>query len=172
MQAAWRVISTTIVAALAALKADFAHFTWWSIALWGIYGLLEEFSLGKKIFWFFESIQILVIAGVVIMGADDCSVFEEAFADLGPTAYIAGNFAMHYLPSLVVLGFATDKHIFCGETAALTQVWTAFGLFLIWHHLKDPWDVYGCSLPHALGVMGMLVMTIALSLFAQQWSVT
>lgn len=163
---AWRLLTTLIVSAIAAAGADFQHFTWWSIAWWALYGMLEEVDLGPTMFWLFMSLQILVITGVVIMGATDCDVFEEAFESLGATGYIVGNFAMHYLPSLTALALADERHLFCGGDSATKQIWAAFGLFLIWHHLKDPWDVYGCSLPHTLGVTGMLIITLSLTLAA------
>jgi hypothetical protein len=163
---AWRILTTAIVAAIAALGADFEHFTWWSIAWWAFYGMFEEIDLSYSVFWLFQSVQILVISGVIIMGATDCGVFEEAFQSLGAVDYIAGNFVMHYLPSLTVLASAGKEHIFCGVDKATIQVWSAYGLFLIWHHLKDPWDVYGCSLPHSLGVAGMLIITVAVNFLA------
>jgi hypothetical protein len=101
------------------------------------------------------------------MGATDCTVFEEAFQKVGPTTYIIGNFAMHYLPSLVAFSMAGREHVRCGEPKAFVQIWAAFGMFLIWHHLRDPWSVYGCSLPHSLGVSGMMLITLALSITAQ-----
>lgn len=161
---AWRIVTTLVIAAIGSMGADFEHFTWWSIAWWAVYGTLEEFGYGRFAFWFFETVQILVIAGVVIMGATDCTVFEEAFRKVGPTNYIIGNFLMHYLPSLVALGLASPQHIRCGEQRAQVQIWAAFGLFMIWHHLRDPWVVYGCSLPHTLGVSGMLLVTLAISI--------
>ena len=165
-KAVWRVLTLTIVGAISALGADFEHFTWWSIAWWAIYGMFEEVELSEFVFWLFTSLQILVIAGVIIMGATDCDVFEKAFESLGAVDYILGNFVMHYLPSITVLASAGKKHIFCGVDSATVQVWTAFGFFLIWHHLKDPWDVYGCSLPHSLGVGGMLILTVTINFIA------
>lgn len=167
-KAAWRLLTTLTVGAIAAGGSDFEHFTWWSIAWWAIYGMLEELDLGRTVFWLFMTLQVLVILGVVIMGQTDCDVFEDAFQSLGTQNYIVGNFAMHYLPSLTALGLCDKEHVYCGFDNATTQIWSAFGVFLIWHHLKDPWDVYGCSLPHSLGVVGMLIITCMLTYVAHK----
>ncbi len=160
----WRITTIVVVAAIGSLGADFEHFTWWSIAWWAIYGMLEELGFGKHVFWFFQTIQLLVIAGVVIMGAMACTVFADAYNKVGAPRFIVGNFLMHYMASLEVYALSTREHIECGEHKAMVQIWAALGVFLIWHHLRDPWAVYGCSLPHSLGITGMLLMTLVIQI--------
>jgi hypothetical protein len=58
VRVAWRIITTLVVAAIGSQGADFEHFTWWSIAWWAIYGMLEELGYGKSFFWFFMTIQV------------------------------------------------------------------------------------------------------------------
>lgn len=158
----WRITTAVVVAAIGSLGADFEHFTWWAIAWWAIFGMLEELGYGRYAFWFFQTIQLLVISGVVIMGAMACTVFSDAYRRVGPVKFILGNFVMHYLPSLEAYALSTREHIECGEHRAMVQIWAALGVFLIWHHLRDPWAVYGCSLPHSLGITGMLLVTLAI----------
>lgn len=162
----WRLITCLVFAAIGSSGADFEHYTWWSIAWFGIYGTMEELGIGKNYFWFVMSMQLGVIVGTNVMGGVDCDVFEKAFESLGATKFILGNFAMHYLPSLVIVATASPRHVYCGENSAMTQIWCAYGLFLIWHHLRDPWAIYGCSLPHALGISGMLLLSSILSVLA------
>lgn len=154
------------MAAVGSAAADFEHFTWWSIAGLAIYGTLEELNLGIRYFWFYITISTVVIAGVNIMGVDDCDVFETAYRHLGPTKYILGNFTMHYLNQLIVVALSSNRHIFCGEDSAWIQIWCAVGVFIIWHHIRDPWIIYGCSLPHSLGILGMLVISICITIIA------
>jgi hypothetical protein len=162
----WRVVTCATIAVIASTGAEFEHFTWWSIASLAFYGTLASVGIEVKYFWVALTIQIMVIGGVNVMGVTDCDVFETAFQSLGPTYYIIGNFIMHYLPSLIIVATASRKHVLCGEDVALKQIMVAFGIFLIWHHLWDPWAVYGCSLPHSLGLSGMLLLSLILSIIA------
>jgi len=160
----WRVITIVVFAFVGSSGSDFAHFTWWSIGWLGIYGMLEEVDLGVRFFWFYMMIQIMVLFGVVIMGASECEVFEDAFEDNGPVVYIAGNFVMHYLPMLIVFGLCTTEHIFVEAEDGVRQILCAYGFFIVWHFFKDATEVYGCSLPSAIGLFGMALLTFTASI--------
>ena len=114
----WHVLALVTFGGIASMGADFEHFTWWSITSFALYATLHAIDYHRYFFWTFQTIQILVITGVIIMGATNCDVFEQAFEDNGAVVYILGNFLMHYFPSVVALArrfFAAleavcDKH--------------------------------------------------------------
>lgn len=158
----WHVVTLVTLGGIASMGADFEHFTWWSIVSFALYGSLYVINYQRHFFWTFMTIQVLVIAGVIIMGATSCDVFEQAFQDNGAVVYILGNFLMHYLPSVVALLLADKSYIFCGLQDSLRQIWSAYGFFLVWNLLHDPWRVYGCNLPHELGSIGMIGVVLLL----------
>lgn len=45
----------------------------------------------------------VVLGGVVGMSIGGCSLFQEAYDDLGPALYILGTFAIHYFPWSVIV---------------------------------------------------------------------
>lgn len=162
----WRVVTLLTIATIGSALSDFEHFTWWSIAWFAIYGTMEQVDLARHAFWFITTVFVVVISGVVLMGQRDCRVFADAYETLGPTRYIIGNFVMHYLPSLIVIALAPNDYILCGEYSVWMQIWTAFATFLIWYQLRDPWAIYGCSLPHEIGPLGMLIIIMAFTILA------
>ena len=162
----WHLSTLLTFGGIASMGADFEHFTWWSIASFSLYGSLYAIDYQRHFFWTFMTVQILVISGVIIMGATSCDVFEQAFEDNGSLVYIFGNFLMHYLPSVVAYALADKSYIVCGFQTSLRQIWAAYGFFLVWNILHDPWRVYGCNLPHELGGIGMVGIVFLVSVIS------
>jgi len=75
------------------------RFTWWNALIFSLFCL----SGGTK---GIRGIAVLtstvVLFGVIGMSAGQCSLFEEAFDDMGFAGYVAGTFAVHYVPWLVI----------------------------------------------------------------------
>jgi hypothetical protein len=67
---------------------------------------------------------------------------------------------MHYLPSVIVYALSTRRHMMCGATSAVFQVWTSYAIYLVWFWFEDPWETYGCSLPASLGLFGSFALKI------------
>ena len=69
----------------------------------------------------------VVLWGVVGMSIVGCSLFQEAYDDLGPALYIIGTFAIHYFPWSVIvctsfLGPSSDsKHGLTGPGAVIVS---------------------------------------------------
>lgn len=160
----WRIITSVVIALVGSSGSDFSHFTWWSIGWLGIYGMLEEIDLGIRYFWFYTTVQVIVVMGVIVMGFSDCTVFTDTFENTGAALYISGNFAMHYLPILIVIYMSKKEYIFVDVEDAIRQVMCAYGIFLIWHYFRDATEVYGCSLPNSIGIIGMALLTFTVSI--------
>jgi hypothetical protein len=162
--AMWPLVLYGVTAAIAVYGPDFNHFTWIAIAVLGVYAALACLRVEHHFFWIAVSLFAKVIFGVIIMSLMHCDVFEEAYAENGPLAYGAGNFLMHYVPMLIVVGKAEKRHVRCGSVRAFAQVWTALALFLCWMYQDKPMEVYGCRLAGELGVLGVFLVTIFMQL--------
>jgi hypothetical protein len=154
------------VAAISVGGASWVHFSWVNIGVIGVYAAAEMRGEGHHFFWVVMAIQLQVISSVVFMAYDDCSVFEEAYAKVGPTVYTLGNYGLHYAPSVVVYALSTRRHILCGRSRAVRQIILSFGIYLVWYFWEDPISTYGCDVPSVLGVLGAAAIDIVVMMVA------
>ena len=75
------------------------RFTWWNALIFSLFCLSGG---ARGIRGIAVLTSTVVLAGVIGMSAGQCSLFEEAFDEMGFAAYVAGTFAIHYLPWLVI----------------------------------------------------------------------
>lgn len=76
------------------------RFTWWNAFIFGIF-CLSNGARGIRGIALLTS--TVVLCGVIGMSAFKCSLFEEAIDDMGYPLYVAGTFAVHYLPWAVIV---------------------------------------------------------------------
>ena len=142
-------------ATIAAISTEFQleHFTWWSLATTAVWSFFNGFYpvTGATYFFLFFSIQLAVVAGVIIMGLGDCKVFYDAHKLHGSTNYIFGNYvrnifvcfsakrlltptqAMHYLPSVAGVLLVDKKSVTSLHPLFICFVSTiAVGVYFSW----------------------------------------
>lgn len=144
------------------MRADTTHFTWWGIALYMAF-LASVVAGGHRYTWFYTIVvQAVVILGVVAMSLAGCSVLTDTAHDMGEIMYIAGNFALHYWPTLGTVLRRPQKNPvrpgLQGAAAALT--------FLVYCTAKRPNAVYGCIAPYPVVVIAGYSAAIAVPAIA------
>jgi hypothetical protein len=145
---------------IAALNANFQHFTWVSILLFLLMNMLRVVQIDHLVFWWYVTIQVAVIAGVVVMAYKDCGVFEDAYLSYGEFMYIVGQYGMHFIESNIQYARATRRHLFPGVHSVVQQVTLGLGTCMIWYHFEDPVQVYRCSMPSLIGVTGFVASSV------------
>lgn len=147
------IVGTTAVEAVVfawaiATRSDYKHYTWWALTSYFVF--LVAFAAGhsERIWVFCAGIQSAVIAGVIAMSFAQCDTLVDAAKEHGPAVYIAGNFAMHYWPTIGIIARATKP------TAHLNQCLVALALFFAYAGLQRPNSVYGCPVPYNAVVVG------------------
>lgn len=158
----WGYIFHAVTAGVAAFGPNFHHFTWVSLAAVGVYAALGCIGVEHHYFWTIVTIEVIVILGVTLMSQLKCAVFEEAYAENGALMFITGNFVMHYLPLLIVLGLTKRPKTLVNNTA---QVWTALALFMGWYYYDKPMQVYGCRLAEAIDISGVVLTCACVQVF-------
>jgi hypothetical protein len=160
-----KILIHVIFSGIAMYSANFEHYTWIDIFVFGLWMVLRVYKLEKYAFWFVQCIQFQVIVSVMIMSFRDCVVFEDAFRENGYLKYIPGNTAMHYFGMVAIYGLSSRGSIFPGAKSVLSQCAGAYGVNAVWHHFEDPMVTYGCSLPSALGSSGVLIISVLFAIF-------
>lgn len=161
-QLVWLVL-VGIVGSFYFIRGDLHHFTWWSLLVFLLYSIVGTLT-GKtsSLFWFFATIQWLVIGGVLVMSTAECALFTTTEEDVGPLVYYFGNFFMHYALLLFALALV-ETNIWSLQTA-LNDIACGLGLFLTYTELFDPFTIYECTLDRAwlyvgtLGIGGSLIV--------------
>ena len=140
----------------------FTHFTWWAITSLAISDFV--YIVSRKSYLHIEkasaSIALIVSYTVVILSLSRCTLFSEALDEHGVFVYVAGNFALHYFPSLRLLyrlwtlhsnlkpstphSLATVKGL-KRVLASLTLI--PAQLLLLYCMLNDPTVQYQCPAP-------------------------
>ena len=139
------------------LRADFTHFTWWSIASYLVFLGAWLAGRGRWLWVFAATFQILVVLGVAGMSLVGCDLIRDAAAEMGPALYVLGNFAVHYWP-LVGISLRTSR------PAYLTNQTLAAVLTFLWYcALKRPETVYGCPVPYNVVVVSGFVAGTSVS---------
>ena len=153
-------------------QSDLTHFTWFSLLLFSIYCWFIALGIDDDHFYWFETVQIIVISGVLVMSATECDLLSDSKDAVGPAVYFFGNFVMHYLPFLVALACATfsltDKE---RKNKDVSDIWLGFGIFVIYIGLFSPKDVYGCSIADSVTLLVSLVVTMVLTATRWFWDV-
>ena len=130
-----------VFAAAAAVYADLTHFTWWGVFVYIANNAAYCVGQQHRTWVYAVVVHIMIIAGVVVMSAASCTLIKDAHADMGPTAYFAGNFAIHYYPLLGTV--AKRKH---PAPTKKTQAPIAVATFLLYTALTRPEGIYGCTI--------------------------
>jgi hypothetical protein len=136
------------IAAAVATLGNFAHFTWWAIASYAAFLVAHLAGATQKTWVYALAVQAIVIAGVIAMSLTQCNTLVDAAHDNGPAGYIAGNFAMHYWPTIGILLRAHKPKFYTN------QLWCATLTFLTYAAVKKPNHVYGCPVPYNAVVLG------------------
>lgn len=163
-QVTWAFILCTFGIAFA-IRGDLTHFTWWSLLLFWTYGLTVVLSEETtRLFWFFVTIESIVIGGVCLMSFSECKLFINSEHDAGSTLYFFGNFAMHYFPLLAAVAFTRgiliEKRNFYSD---INDIWTAFGVAMIYFALYNPATVYACPLSKSEMLIGTFSATMLIT---------
>lgn len=162
----WIAFASLETTAIAAYSADWDHYTWWYHALFTGVALASACGFDGHLLFLFQSVQILVMSSVLVMGLHGCVVFRDTYAHVGAGVYVPGDFSMHWLPGLVQLALIRYDKVCTDRDTVVIQIWSGYGFFLVWNYLHDPWEVYGCTLPETLVVFLPFVLTSALTLAA------
>jgi hypothetical protein len=136
-----------LITAVISIAEDYNHFTWWSLATFDGICILGVFDLDIYFFYYFETIQILVIISVILMAYLRCTVFTTAWETHSSLEFILGDLNMHYIPSIVVLAMQDFKklHKSFNVDVVVVQLWLAYGTYMTWLFFHNPFSVYGCS---------------------------
>ena len=85
----------------------------------------------------------IVFFGVIVLSFARCSLLQDTLEDLGGSAYLLGNFAVHYWPLL--------RLYFCRPQTMSPRFWNQaiYGLSfaVIYLCVQQASTVYGCSMP-------------------------
>lgn len=134
------------------IDSRFTHFTWWGISFFVLLSAsifaesLLDIPLSCYIRITIFIIEFVILIAVIVMSHMQCSLLTDAYNDVGPVIYIAGNFAMHYYPCLRIL-------VTLGSTPyinILLQTLNAGFIILIYAFIFHPQQVYGCPMPSEL----------------------
>jgi len=159
----WFIISA-VLWIIIIVKNDFTHFTWWSIASFAVYANCAALDIEQYVYWMFLSIQLNVIAGVLVMSFFNCDLLHDALGYVGTANYILGNFIMHYVPFLVAVGFIPADKLAHVKGDAMGSILAGYGVFTIYNSYFDATKVYGCSFDDRYVVAGSSFLTLLLIL--------
>ena len=158
----WGVLSCVLWICIFSLS-NFTHFTWWSIASFSVYSLLGALDVEYYFYWFFLSIQINVISGVLVMSIKTCDMLNDAKDDVGAIGYIIGNLFIHYIPFLVAVYFRQPTKLSIERPhTGKGGIVSGYALFIIYNGLNDAIDVYGCDFNKQWVILGALSLTAVL----------
>ena len=170
----WTFLFVSFLAAFF-IRGNLTHFTWWSLLWFVTYCLTGILKLESGWLWFFLTTETIVIGGVCLMSFNECKLFSNTEHDVGTLLYFFGNFGMHYFPLLAAVAL-TRGHLLWNRTfyTDISDIWTAFGLILVYFGLYNPSDVYACTLSKndllvgafsaVLGITGIRCLPLLLDL--------
>lgn len=147
----WGVLSGGLTAAIIQ-KWNGTHFTWWSLAFFLQYCIYGCLGHERDLFWFFMTIQTLVVGGVIFMSGTGCRLFHTTETETGELVYFWGNFAMHYAPALLALALTNIPHTPLPKGSLyrdLTDIILGHASFLIYCGIINPSKVYTCTISDA-----------------------
>lgn len=156
----WILSLYLVVLDMAVSGPDFNHLTRVGISLFGAYAAFGCLHAEHYYYWFALTMGLIINIGVVVLSVSRCHVFEEAYNKYGIVWFAIGTFVEHGLPWIIVVAMGDRKSIYCSVWSAVSQIWTALGLYLTWSYIDSPNSVYGCRLPNELGPIGALLATV------------
>lgn len=135
-----------LITVLFIIDGDLTHFTWFSILLFDLYCVLAILGLARANFYWFVTVQTIVIVGVIFMSIQGCHLLRETLSGVGGVVYFIGNFAMHYAPFLIALAEVDTTLLEKSMTSSdIADILLGFGIFTLYLGLYKAGDVYGCS---------------------------
>lgn len=143
--------------AVVAVRGDFTHYTWWSISLYALFLASYLANLHPWTWLMVLCVQLLVIVGVWAMSLSQCGLLRDAAAEAGPLVYVAGNFLMHYWPTIGITLRSTRPRAYKNQATFATLS------FLAYCAVKRPSQVYGCDVPYNVVVLMGFIFTTSLS---------
>jgi len=154
------VAELAVWAAVFAVGADFSHFTWWGLTVYTVFLVAYVAGAGHRVALMVLLVQLVVVVGVVTMSIARCGLLRHTLGDVGPTAYVFGNFLVHYAPTIGVLARYSKP------SRPWLQSACAAALFAVYCTAKRPNSVYGCAIPYSAVVVGGTGMLACLTLIA------
>lgn len=107
-------------------------------------------------------VQFVVIVGVWYMSLCECSMLVETTEEMGVAGYAAGNFFVHYFPSLSAVYHAAHLcHTRPDPTASF--LWIGYNCVCIYYR-EYPSETYGCNVPQELVLTTGTVVSFAAAL--------
>eukprot|EP00729_Bicosta_minor_P020283 gene20283-21158_t len=141
------------------------HFTWWGLASYLIFGVFDLCHRGELWHGVALTVSGIILVGVLGLSACGCTMLATTLADLGPSAFILGNFAVHFYPMLRLLFWAKFKER--PDVANFTaQSVYGLSLLVVYMAVARTEEVYGCavsSLPIFLASLGTLPVVYILA---------
>jgi hypothetical protein len=148
----------------------FLHFTYWAIASLALSDLILLLSARRyfRIEKAAATIAIVVSCAVPVLSICNCRLFKEALADNGIVKYTAGNFALHYWPSLRLLFRLWQFHPHLSLQNLRPSVFTSLTfipvhLLLLYSMLNNPAKQYKCpdQLRQSYFVVAIVIAAVA-----------
>jgi len=152
----WAITATTVAVTIV-LQGDLTHFTWWQLYQFGVYAGLAAAGKHHRFVVTFAVQSLLTMLGVLAMSAFSCGVLVKAHNTWG-ALYVPLNFAVHYMPLLVVLAAPPSRPPFRPTLQALQG--GAVFLAYVTHH--NATVVYECRLPYQLAAVGLVPVVLLL----------
>ena len=147
------------------VSGDFTHFTWWAVLSLVVSDATMLLGFGDhRSHTLSATISCCVSITVLLLSYLECSLFSEAYTELGHNAYTVANFAVHYWPSLRLLPRAIDSPLhrhgkwYYADAACLLTLYTA---------LLRPVEVYGCANSHTVTHALMVGLSVGGPLLVQ-----
>ena len=157
------ILIVLVITTLFVLSGDLTHFTWFSILLFDLYCVLAILGLARVNFYWFVTVQTIVILGVILMSIQGCHLLRNTLSDVGGVVYFIGNFSMHYVPFLVALALSDatllEKSMTTNDVA---DILLGLGIFTLYLGLYKASDVYGCTIGDSVTVLVSLLVVVGM----------
>jgi hypothetical protein len=146
------------------------HFTWWALAIYVAYqGIRVGYPTFSPLLWAVSFVvSTVVVLGVVLLSVARCRMLDETLADIGASAYLVGNFAVHYWPWLR-LYFLPDR---AKCTTFASQAIFALTFPIVYVATTPAGSVYGCAVSEravsAISVSGILAVGASYYMFCRK----
>lgn len=162
----WVVLSVAVAIA-ALVKGDVSHYTWWYTYEFCFLCALAYLGYGHLFHITFIVQGVIVLVGVFGMSIWGCKMLTDAANNMS-LLYIPANFAIHYLPLLIICG-ATILGKFKKPANYYAQVELAVGIFIMYASTTNAPHVYGCEVPRGVACTIGLATGVIFSLFGRRY---
>ena len=145
------------------VAGDLSHFTWWAVILL----IASDIALlcnhtNHRSHVLSATVSCCVSITVLIFSCINCTIFSNAFNELGSNSYLLANFAVHYWPSLRLVPRAANSH----KKGTLLAVYGGAACLLsLYTTLHMPAEVYKC--PDWLQQWHIVLGSVAGTIFVQ-----